>query len=170
MDTQTIKTLAKGITGAKKPLTLVQEPVLLADGSTMKPLAVTNSSDVLRVSLLMLFKHVADIHVSLVEIVADKFGLKIEDIHKAINEDPRWAAMFVHPLITDLTATIEEHSVPAPGPKAAEAKPKAAEAKPKAAKPRKPRSKKAAPLAVPAPPAQDDEELVFNDTDELVFE
>jgi hypothetical protein len=140
----------------KKTVTLVKEEVVMADGSQFVPMDVKNSSDVLRASLLMLFKHVSDIHVSLVEIVADKFGLNIEDIHKAIQDDPRWAQMFVNPLITDLTATAKEHSVPK--------------------KQRKPRTKKvAAPAPVPVAVAvvvssTDDEELVFNDDDELVFD
>lgn len=96
----------------KKNIQLVQEPVVLSDGSTMKPIEVKSSSDVLRASLLMLFKHVSDIHVTLVEIIAEKYGHSVEDIHKSINEDPRWAAMFTNPLITDLTATVEEHKVP----------------------------------------------------------
>ena len=127
-----IKDLVKEVDNqgpAKKNVTFVTEPVVLADGSSLKPLSVTNSSDLLRVSLLMLFKHVADIHVTVVEVVAEKFGLKIEDIHKAINEDPRWKAMFENPLITDLTATIEENSVPAPATKPPPAKPRATKPK-----------------------------------------
>ncbi len=115
MNNQQVKALAKETfkkLPTKKKVTLVKEEVVLADGSTFNPMPVKSSSDVLRASLLMLFKHVSDIHVTLVEIVADKFGLSIEDIHKAVNEDPRWAEMFVHPLISDLTATVEERAVP----------------------------------------------------------
>lgn len=98
----------------KKQVTVCTEPVHLADGSALKPLEVKDSSDVLRASLLMLFKHVADIHVTVVEIVADKFGLKIDDIHSAITEDPRWANIFLHPLVSDLTATCEANATSAP--------------------------------------------------------
>ncbi len=98
----------------KKNVKLVQEPVILSDGSTMKPLQIKSPSDVHRASLLMLFKHVSDIHVTLVEIIAEKYGLSVEDIHKTINEDPRWAAMLENPLITDLTATVEENKVSKP--------------------------------------------------------
>lgn len=140
---------------SKKSVTLVKEEVVLADGSTFVPMEVKNSSDVLRASLLMLFKHVSDIHVTLVEIVAEKFGLSVEDIHAAVTEDPRWSQMFVNPLITDLTATANEQAVKKP------------EAKPK--KPRAKRQSKPKPKAV-APPNVDDEELVFNDDDELVFD
>lgn len=147
MNTQNVNALAKEVLKAprtKKPVTLVKEETILSDGRVFVPMEVKNSSDVLRASLLMLFKHVSDIHVSLVEIVAEKFGLKIEDIHAAIQEDPRWAQMFVNPLITDLTATAEKQAS------------------------RKPRAKK--PVAVATPKAQVDEELVFNDDEELVFD
>lgn len=117
MNNNQVKSLAQEVAQqppSKKKVQLVQEPIVLSDGSTMKPLHIKSSGDVLRASLLMLFKHVSDIHVTLVEIIAEKFGLSIEDIHKAINEDPRWAAMFVDPLLTDMTATIEENKVTKP--------------------------------------------------------
>lgn len=116
MNPSTVKALAKEVSAmprTKKEVRLVQEATVLADGSTLQPLAVKKSSDVLRASLLMLFKHVSDIHVSLVEIVSEKFGIPIEDLHKAITEDPRWSTMLENPLITDLTKTVDEHSVPA---------------------------------------------------------
>ncbi len=84
----------------------------------MTPLDVSTPNDVLQASLLMLFKHVADIHITLVEIVAEKFDIKIDDIHTVVNEDPRWSAMMVNPLITDLTKTVKEHSVTSPKKKA----------------------------------------------------
>jgi hypothetical protein len=96
----------------RKPVTLVKEPVTLADGSGFSPMPVKDSSDALRASLLMLFKHVADVHVTVVEIVAEKFNLKVEDIHKAITDDPRWTEMLVNPLITDLTAAAKDQTLP----------------------------------------------------------
>jgi hypothetical protein len=103
---QTLRTAPK-----KKSVTLVKETVTLADGSNFTPMAVKNSNDALRASLLMLFKHVADIHVTVVEIVAEKFNLKVEDIHEAIVQDPRWNEMLVNPLITELTAAVAENAV-----------------------------------------------------------
>lgn len=92
----------------KKPVKIVSETIVLADGSTMEPLEVNTSSDVLRASLLMLFKHVSDIHLSVVEIIADKFKIPLEDVQKAITDDPRWRDMFVNPILTDLTKSVEE--------------------------------------------------------------
>jgi hypothetical protein len=94
-----------------KSVKVVQETVTLADGSTLTPMPVKNSHDALRASLLMLFKHVADVHVTVVEIIAEKFNLKVDDIHQAIQDDPRWADMLVNPLISDLTAAATEHAV-----------------------------------------------------------
>ncbi len=103
---ETLKTAPTG-----KPVKVVQETVTLADGSILTPMPVKNSNDALRASLLMLFKHVADVHVTVVEIIAEKFNLKVEDIHQAIQDDPRWADLLVNPLITDLTAAATEHAV-----------------------------------------------------------
>lgn len=119
MNKQTVNSLAKEALKAprqKKTVKLVQEPVTLADGTAFTPMSVKNSSDVLRASLLILFKHVADIHVNVVEIIADKFGHSVEELHEAITQDPRWEKMLVDPLITDLTETAVAQSVPAPAP------------------------------------------------------
>ena len=115
MNKQSIAALTKEALKAspkKKSITLVKEEVRLADGSDFTPITVTNTNDALRASLLMLFKHVADIHVTLVEIVAEKFGHSVDDIMNAVNEDPRWQNMLVDPLVTDLTAAAKAQSKP----------------------------------------------------------
>jgi len=115
MNTSQLKSLVKETVKqppTKKEIVLDQDDVSLADGSTFKPLPVKTSSDVLRASLLMLFKHVSDIHITIVEIIAEKYGLSIEDIHTTITEDPRWSAIFVHPLISDLTETAHQQAIP----------------------------------------------------------
>lgn len=121
MNTSQLNTLAKEalkLPRTKKEIVLDNDEVFLADGSKFKPIPVKNTSDVLRGSLLMLFKHVSDIHVTIVEIIAEKYGLSVEDIHKTITEDPRWSQMFVHPLISDLTETAEKQAEPPAKPKA----------------------------------------------------
>jgi hypothetical protein len=113
MNTQTLKSLASEATKTpkqKKAVKLVKEKVVLADGNVMPPIPVNNSADVLRSSLLILFKHVADIHLSIVESISDKFGIPVEELHKAITEDPRWKQMLIDPVITDLTACVNENT------------------------------------------------------------
>ena len=103
---------------SKTTVTLVNEEVALTNGHIFVPIPVKNPSDALRASLLMVFKHVSDIHVSIVEIIADKFKLDVDDIHNAIKEDPRWTDMLTNPLIHDLTAAAYDNAVPAPAPAA----------------------------------------------------
>jgi hypothetical protein len=114
MNNQTVASVAQEALKTppkKRNLKLVHEEVKLSDGSTFVPMPVNNKSDILRASLLVLFKHVADIHYNVVEIIADKFGHTVEELHAAIVEDPRWQQMLVDPLVTDLTATAKENSV-----------------------------------------------------------
>ena len=93
-----------------KKVTLVEEPVTLANGNTFTGLPVKTSSDVLRVSLLMLMKHVSDVHVTVMEIISEKFGHSVEELHTAIVEDPRWEKILQNPMVTDLTETAIAHS------------------------------------------------------------
>lgn len=102
---------------SQKPIQMISEAVTLATGDRLPPLPVKTPKDALQATLLMLFKHVADIHVTIVEIIAEKYGLKTDEIHAAITEDPRWTEMLQNPLITDLTSTVWEKAVPASKPK-----------------------------------------------------
>lgn len=115
MNSAQIKSLTKEAikTQQKKPVKLVKEPVTMADGSSFQPIPVKSASDVLNASLLMLFKHVADMHVTVVEIVADKFGLQIEEIHSALTKDPRWQTMLSDPFVVDMTASAKAQAAPA---------------------------------------------------------
>lgn len=103
-------TAATRIQGTTKPIRLVKEQVTLTTGGTLEPLPVTTPKDALRATLLMLFKHVADVHVTIVEILAEKYNLKVDEIHEAITTDPRWTEMLTNPLISDLTASVQEQT------------------------------------------------------------
>jgi hypothetical protein len=147
----------------KKPILIsAEEEIILADGSIMEPLEVKTSSDVLRASLLMLFKHVADIHVSVVEIVADKFKIPIEDLHKTITDDPRWQEMFVNPLITDLTKTVSENTSPA---KKKRGRPPMTPEQKAAAK----AARLAAKTAKPTPKPKKKPIIILSDEEEIIF-
>lgn len=94
----------------KKEIQLQKEEVQLADGSTMKPLQVRNADDGLKATLLILFKHVADMHISVMEIISEKFGLDIDEMHLAIKDHPKWIAMFDNPMVSDLTFDVFKNS------------------------------------------------------------
>jgi hypothetical protein len=166
--TQIAMAAAPSIRPEKKGLVLEKGPVQLADGSQMKPLTVRNADDALKATLLMLFKHVADIHVSLVEIIAEKYELNAEEMHLAIQNHPKWLKMFDNPMVADLTFETFENSVkpapvpaaPAPAPTVAPPSPKSVDSKPrgrpkmteeqKAAAKVKRQAKKSAPAPAPA--------------------
>lgn len=97
---------------SRKTIEMKSESVTLADGSTLPPLPVKTPHDALKATLLMMFKHVADVHVTIVEIIAEKYGLNPEEIHSAITSDSRWTEMLNNPLITDLTSSTWEKAVP----------------------------------------------------------
>lgn len=107
-----VTTLGSQTAPSRKPVQMIQEPVALADGRMLPPLEVKTPKDALQATLLMLFKHVADVHVTIVEVIAEKYGLKTDEIHAAITEDPRWTEMLQSPLITDLTSSVWEKAVP----------------------------------------------------------
>lgn len=125
MDSKTLHTFAQEtLKKPRKPIkiNLKEEEVVLEDGSVCKPMPVKTTSDALRASLLMLFKHVADVHMTVVEIIAEKFHLDSEEIHNAITADPRWKEMLVNPTITNLTKTESQAEPPAPPPAAPQKK------------------------------------------------
>lgn len=97
-----------------KSIQMTSECATLSDGSTLPPLPLNTPTDALRATLLMLFKHVADVHVTIVEILAEKMKLSPDEIHQAITSDPRWTAMLTNPLITDLTQTVWEKATSKP--------------------------------------------------------
>jgi hypothetical protein len=79
---------------------IVEEPVFIEkDGESQPyvPMEIKTARDAYAASLHMLFKHIADIHVTIVEIIAEKYKLDEEEIFKCIKTDPRYTNMDVDP-------------------------------------------------------------------------
>jgi hypothetical protein len=150
-------------------LKLVEEQTILADGSVFKPLEVKNGSDVLKASLLMLFKHISDIHLTVVEVIAEKFNIPVEDLHKTITEDPRWKEMFVNPVLTDLTKTAYENSSPPASPKRKRGRPAMTPEQKAAAKAAREAAKKTAVVAAPVPKPKKKPIIILSDEEEIIF-
>lgn len=78
------------------------EPVFVhQDGKTEEyiPKKLETARDAYSVSLHMLFKHVADFHLCIIEIISEKTGLSHDEILNTVLEDPRYKDMFVHPVL-----------------------------------------------------------------------
>jgi hypothetical protein len=82
-----------------------EEPVYLhSDGSITPyvPEAIVTNRDAYAASMHLLFAHVADFHMLMVEIVADKCNLDAKEIISVIQGDPRYKEMKVDPVLNSL--------------------------------------------------------------------
>jgi len=85
----------------EKP-TFVNEPVFVTKDGVEEPYiakSVTSGRDMYAASLHLLFKHVADFHSSILDILSEKYSIPVEDMLNTIHEDPRFTEMVVNPVI-----------------------------------------------------------------------
>ena len=97
-----------------KSITVVNEPVLVSkDGSveTYIPKEIVGHREAYAASLHLIFKHVADFHTAMLEIIAEKYGHDVEEMVNVVQEDSRIKDMVVNPVISGLTI-IEQKDVP----------------------------------------------------------
>ena len=93
---------------SKKEVTVKKDDVVIRHPgsgqarSKARPIEIDTTRDVWRSTVLTLFKHVADMHVTIVTIIADKYELDPNKIIDVISDDPRWTELQVHPIIHDL--------------------------------------------------------------------
>ena len=88
-----------------KSLTVVNEPVFVAkDGSVQEyiPKEIVGYREAYAASLHLVFKHVADFHTAMLEIIAEKYGHDVDELVKVVQEDSRIKDMTVHPVISGL--------------------------------------------------------------------
>ena len=88
-----------------KSITVVNEPVLVSkDGSVQEyiPKEIVGYREAYAASLHLVFKHVADFHVAMLEIIAEKYGHDVDEMVKVVQEDSRIKDMVVNPVISGL--------------------------------------------------------------------
>jgi hypothetical protein len=98
-----------------KSITVVNEPVFVTkDGSVQEyiPKEIVGYREAYAASLHLVFKHVADFHMAMLEIIAEKYGHDVDEMVKVIQSDSRYTDMMVNPVISGLTI-IEQKDVPA---------------------------------------------------------
>ena len=98
-----------------KSLTVVNEPVFVAkDGSVQEyiPKEIVGYREAYAASLHLVFKHVADFHTAMLEIIAEKYGHDVDELVKVVQEDSRIKDMTVNPVISGLNI-ITQKDVPA---------------------------------------------------------
>ena len=87
------------------------EPVYMQeDGKTVPyiPIHVTTAREGYAASLHLLFKHVADFHITIIDLLAEKYKFKAEDAINSLHADPRFRDMIVHPAIHAMAYFNEE--------------------------------------------------------------
>ncbi len=94
------------------------EPVYIEKGGQIKPyipIEIKNARDAYAVSLHMLFNHFAQFHISVVDIISDKYHIPVEEIMNTIKSDDRYINMSVCPNIHELSkASSSSSSVDVP--------------------------------------------------------
>ena len=148
-----MNTVNEMITNAsKKEVTVKKEDVVIRHPgsgearSKARPIEIDTTRDVWRATVLTLFKHVADMHHTIVTIIADKYELDPNKVIDVITDDPRWTELQVHPIIHDLIGDDGRLDIPLK----VEVQEKE---KPKRGRPPKKISAPAAPVPVVEPPA-----------------
>ena len=91
------------------------EPVFIEkDGQTIPyiPIEIKNGRDAYAASLHMLFNHFAQFHISVVDIISDKYNIPVEEIMNTIKTDDRYTNMSVCPNIHELSKATSSVDVP----------------------------------------------------------
>ncbi len=81
---------------------IINEPVYIhEDGNTVPyiPGHIKTARDGYAASLHLLFKHVADFHITVIDLLAEKYKFSAEEAIDSLHADPRFRDMIVHPTI-----------------------------------------------------------------------
>jgi hypothetical protein len=62
-------------------------------------------------SLKMILQHVADFHMTVVDIISEKYNIPVDEIMKTVTSDSRYANMLVDPKIRRLTSSPNQNQV-----------------------------------------------------------
>ena len=62
-------------------------------------------------SLKMILQHVADFHLTVVDIISEKYNIPVDEIMKTVTSDSRYANMLVDPKIHRLTSSPNQNQV-----------------------------------------------------------
>ncbi len=83
----------------------VEEPAYIEVDGEVKPYVpvnITKAREAYSASLDVIFKHVADFHVTIVQIIAEKYKIDEEEILSTIKTDKRYTGMYEDPRLNPL--------------------------------------------------------------------
>jgi len=108
---------------------MVSAPVESVHG-VYKPSPVVDAKSGLHAALHMVMKHTADMFVTIVDVLSEKYSLDKEEMFGVILEHPKYKDMYVNPVLLDL-GYINSETKAEPEAKAEEPEPKPTEAESK---------------------------------------
>jgi hypothetical protein len=85
--------------------TFVEEPItILKDGTEVPyiPGTITNNREAYAASLHIVFNHVAEFHINMLNIISEKYNIPVDDMIQVVREDKRFTEMVVNPTIHTL--------------------------------------------------------------------
>lgn len=75
----------------------INEPVIEIDDNGNKipfiPVGITNGRQAYAASLNIIFKHIAEFHITVLSIIAEKHGLNVDEILEEVHKDDRYIRM-----------------------------------------------------------------------------
>lgn len=95
-------------TAAKEPVNMETKTV-----TTLSiPVQISESATAYAESLKMILQHVAEFHVTVVDIISDKYKIPVDEIMNTVTSDSRYTNMLVDPKIHHLTCTNVKVTMP----------------------------------------------------------
>jgi hypothetical protein len=82
--------------------TFTSEPVLIhKDGSwdPYIPRNIKGPRDAYAANLHLIFKHVSEFHIVMMDILSEKYNIPAEELATVVRDDPRFTEMVLHPMI-----------------------------------------------------------------------
>jgi predicted component of type VI protein secretion system len=71
----------------------------------------SDARDAYAESLKMILQHVADFHITVVDIISEKYNIPVDEIMNTVTSDSRYANMLVDPKIHRLTSSSNQNQV-----------------------------------------------------------
>jgi hypothetical protein len=72
------------------------------------PVEITDGRSAYAASLQMILKHVADFHITVVDIISDKYNIPVDEIMNTVTSDSRYTNMLVNPDIHTLSLNLDQ--------------------------------------------------------------
>jgi hypothetical protein len=72
------------------------------------PVEITDGRSAYAASLQMILKHVADFHITVVDIISEKYNIPVDEIMNTVTSDSRYTNMLVSPDIHTLSVNSDQ--------------------------------------------------------------